>query len=761
MIFLSILLLGIFSLVNSSDLDAKHIFKGLYETSGFHCYSRDSMRLPRHLHGKPQTTDPPFDLSVFDSSGKRVESYEVGKIYTVKLEAYVHFRGLMLQPRLCTPSGAIIGSLRGGKFIEDDQFETHGLIFHQCGRLITNDSLTHTTDDKKFLAEAKWQATHDVGNVQFVATIATENVLYWERWRPRHAFLKGPYQRYSVQNPNIFVYNLEKDIEQKSSEKVVTSEPILPSQHPLFEEQKEFLKAKMAASTVPSILRILETSENSDDVFDFTGISTSSVSKSEKIQVTAASVMMGEKLEVTKTPEISHSSKFLIEKPSESTFMMGRMFKKFAPLNDTVLQEDDLKFLNAHAHHRRLQHDFVDNNDLEMEEKCQDNPCQNDGRCSLQKGKPVCQCTPGYTGTNCTEIDKCIENDCENNSTCYNDKLSPVGYSCKCQNGTVGKLCEIDCPLDQCENGGKCYLNTFGKIGCKCLPGTTGRKCEREINECGWNKCQNGAKCVDLFNDYRCDCADGWMGRNCERPCQDIYGSCRVWKREGQCEQMRNATDFFDLNCAASCAICVKVDNETELKYLPLQPILMPFAFLLGEWKSQIKGWNNHTTDYPVDMDGMVYNETITFSVAPSLSFGTPYVNYTATMTSLDDPNNVHQYNGFLTIQQYKENDDSPDKGALTTVSNTGLIMIEEGEILDEKTSTEGAPTLMLTPTYQFFKSGTQTNSSNNGIRNPERSKRWFTLKNKRLMQYMVREFKGRTHKFTKIYKRTKEFKYL
>ena len=47
--------------------------------------------------------------------------------------------------------------------------------------------------------------------------------------------------------------------------------------------------------------------------------------------------------------------------------MMGRMFKKFAPLNDTVLQEDDLKFLNAHAHLRRLQHDFVDNNDLEME----------------------------------------------------------------------------------------------------------------------------------------------------------------------------------------------------------------------------------------------------------------------------------------------------------------------------------------------------------------------------------------------------------
>ncbi|UMM15932.1 hypothetical protein L5515_013159 [Caenorhabditis briggsae] len=676
-------LIGIILSVKSSDIDAKHIFKGLYETSGFHCYSRDSMRLPRHLHGRPQTTDPPFDLSVFDSSGKRVESYEVGKVYTVKLEAYVHFRGLLLQPRLCTPNGAIIGTLRGGKFIEDEQFETHGLMFHQCGRLVTNDSLTHTSDDKKFLTEAKWHAQHDVGNVQFVATIATENVLYWEKWRPKHAFLKGPYQKWSHQNPNIFVYNLEKEMEQKNTEKVVTSEPITPSQYPLFEEQKEFLKGKMGTTVGTTVVpaSLTETSENSDDVFDFDGLAFEITGnpgpvKFDKIQVTAASMMLAEKTDVTKTPEISHSSKFLVEKPTESSFMMGRMFKKFAPLNDTVLLEDDLKFLNAHAHHIRLQHDFVDNNDLEMEEKCQDNPCENGGRCSVQKGKIQCQCGAGYTGQNCTEIDKCIE----------------IGYSCKCQNGTVGKLCEIHCPLDQCENGGKCYLNTFGKIGCKCLPGTTGRRCEREINECGWNKCRNGAKCVDLFNDYRCDCADGWMGRNCERPCQDIYGSCRVWKREGQCDQMKNATDFFDINCAASCGICNKIDNTTDTSYLPLQPILMPFAFLLGEWKSQIKGWNNHTTDYPIDMEGMVYNETITFSVTPSLSFGTPYLNYTATMTNQDDPSNIHQYNGFLTIQQYKENEESPDKGALTTVSNTGIIMIEEGEILDEKSSTEDAP---------------------------------------------------------------------
>lgn len=131
-------------------------------------------------------------------------------------------------------------------------------------------------------------------------------MLYWERWRPRHAFLKGPYQKYSVQNPNIFIYNLEKDLEQRSNEKVVTSEPILPSQHPLFEEQKEFLKTKMAV-TLPT--KTAETSENSEDVFDFDSLSFDGSSPvvpfGKKIQVTAASMMMGEKTDVTSVPEIT------------------------------------------------------------------------------------------------------------------------------------------------------------------------------------------------------------------------------------------------------------------------------------------------------------------------------------------------------------------------------------------------------------------------------------------------------------------------
>ncbi|CAB3404417.1 unnamed protein product [Caenorhabditis bovis] len=687
--------------------------KGLYENSGFHCFSRDSMRLPRYLHGNPQTTDPPFELSVLDQKGHRVSYYEPGKLYTVKLEAYVHFRGLMLQPRLCTPNGNIIGSLRGGKFLKDDRYETNGIDFHQCGRLITNDSITHVNDEKKFLAETKWTTPRDIGNVQFVVTIAAENELYWEKWRPKGGFLRSSALLNEKQDPMLFVYNLHKD----NQETVIKTEKVLPTDHPLFIEQKEFLKKD------PTTKSIVLESEKEIEAFGF--------NESVFEQVSAGNV---EELENNSGPETpipimttTESTDFTDIALEETAFQVGRIFKKFQPSNETVLRADDLKFLNAHTH---LQHDFVDN-DIELEDKCRrENPCVNGGTCFMEKGKMKCDCRAGFMGQHCKEVDHCVDNECANNSTCINDPNSHSGYSCQCLNGTVGKLCDVACEPDFCKHGSQCVMKPSGKLGCKCVSGTTGSRCEREINECGFGKCKNNAKCVDLFNDYRCECSPGWMGRNCDRPCKDVYGSCRIWKRDGQCEQMRETTEFFDTNCAASCGTCI-MNNDTDNSYLPLQPILLPFGWLLGEWQGQVKGWNNRSTDYPVDMGGMAYNETLTFSVAPPLMFGTPYINYTAVMQSVEDPDDVHMYSGFLTIQQYKDKNQKNEMKALTSVSNTGLVMIEEGELIDDRPITQGGPTLMLHPTYMMYKNGTKP------ARFPERMKRWFSAKNNRLLQYM------------------------
>lgn len=82
---------------------------------------------------------------------------------------YVHYRGLLIQPRLCDEHGFTIGSLRGGRFLEDKNWGLYGLRFQRCSHWnMDDDSVTHADDDKKFLSVIKWTTDRDVGNVQFM-----------------------------------------------------------------------------------------------------------------------------------------------------------------------------------------------------------------------------------------------------------------------------------------------------------------------------------------------------------------------------------------------------------------------------------------------------------------------------------------------------------------------------------------------------------------------------------------------------------------
>uniref|UniRef100_A0A914EKS0 Reelin domain-containing protein n=1 Tax=Acrobeloides nanus TaxID=290746 RepID=A0A914EKS0_9BILA len=171
---------------------------GLSETTGFHCMTQYSMRLNRWLHGEPRPTQPPFDLTVLDEEGNEAAYYEPGKIYTIRLVGYVHYRGLLIQPRLCDEHGFTIGSLRGGRFLEDKNWGLYGLRFQRCSHWnMDDDSVTHADDDKKFLSVIKWTTDRDVGNVQFMITIASEDDVYWERWRPYSGFLQSISQKVS------------------------------------------------------------------------------------------------------------------------------------------------------------------------------------------------------------------------------------------------------------------------------------------------------------------------------------------------------------------------------------------------------------------------------------------------------------------------------------------------------------------------------------------------------------------------------------
>lgn len=59
-----------------------------------------------------------------------------------------------------------------------------------------------------------------------------------------------------------------------------------------------------------------------------------------------------------------------------------------------------------------------------------------------------------------------------------------------------------------CEHGGTCQ-NLPGTYQCNCPVGFTGRRCEKNINECDSNPCQNDGTCLDERGAYRCICMPG------------------------------------------------------------------------------------------------------------------------------------------------------------------------------------------------------------------------------------------------------------
>uniref|UniRef100_A0A1I8AK47 Reelin domain-containing protein n=1 Tax=Steinernema glaseri TaxID=37863 RepID=A0A1I8AK47_9BILA len=175
----------------------------LVEMSGFHCMMRHSMRLNRRIHGIPKEGPPPFDLRVFDGNGRETAFYAPGETYTIRLVGFVHYRGLLLQARLCDGNGFLIGSLKGGRFIEDSNWENYGIRHQQCDPNVQlNDSVTHADDSRKFLTQMRWTTSEDIGNVQFMLTICEENEVCWERWRPRTGLLQ-PHSRKNSPQPII------------------------------------------------------------------------------------------------------------------------------------------------------------------------------------------------------------------------------------------------------------------------------------------------------------------------------------------------------------------------------------------------------------------------------------------------------------------------------------------------------------------------------------------------------------------------------
>ncbi|XP_055635267.1 protein crumbs isoform X3 [Toxorhynchites rutilus septentrionalis] len=199
---------------------------------------------------------------------------------------------------------------------------------------------------------------------------------------------------------------------------------------------------------------------------------------------------------------------------------------------------------------------------------CEPEPCRNGGRCIDQLGGYLCDCNQtGYSGSICQQnIDECESNPCTNGAECI-DKVND--YQCNCYPGYNGKNCEEDideCDPNPCQYSGKClersnitlyysnnknlpaifsqqfsFQNASG-YDCICVPGTMGKNCETNINECDSSPCKNG-NCIDGIGSYTCECEPGFEGVHCEtdideclkyQPC--VHGTCMDGRNNYNCD---------------------------------------------------------------------------------------------------------------------------------------------------------------------------------------------------------------------------------
>ncbi|VDL35398.1 unnamed protein product [Hymenolepis diminuta] len=151
---------------------------------------------------------------------------------------------------------------------------------------------------------------------------------------------------------------------------------------------------------------------------------------------------------------------------------------------------------------------------------CFGKPCKNGGTCKMidSLGHYRCECSTGFTGPNCEEnIDDCKDVVCKNGGVCVDGVNN---YTCECAPGFRGKLCEdaFQYCIDEnpCKNEGVCVMHNPTGFKCICPQGWGGLDCSENLDDCEYNKCQNGGTCKDSVGGYNCECPRGYTGEYCE-----------------------------------------------------------------------------------------------------------------------------------------------------------------------------------------------------------------------------------------------------
>lgn len=182
------------------------------------------------------------------------------------------------------------------------------------------------------------------------------------------------------------------------------------------------------------------------------------------------------------------------------------------------------------------------------------NVCGAGGNCNNKPGSYECTCREGFNMSHlkCEDINECLASQCEGNGTCKNSQGS---FHCECEEGYSGPDCT---DIDEC-SAGPCFSSTdcrniHGSFECECIPGFTGRLCDEDLNECKISaslaRCGPGQRCQNTNGSFVCECADAGFRLNGtgHGQCVDI-NECEKYPCGGEGNICKNTNGTFECSC--------------------------------------------------------------------------------------------------------------------------------------------------------------------------------------------------------------------
>ena len=147
--------------------------------------------------------------------------------------------------------------------------------------------------------------------------------------------------------------------------------------------------------------------------------------------------------------------------------------------------------------------------------RCSGVTCSGNGRCVEGEYTFYCICDSGFVGRLCNQINinDCMFNTCINGK-CWVNNATGVG-ECVCDPGFTGDRCQTnidDCEGVNCSGNGMC-IDGINSFSCDCNVGFEGQLCNvlSSSDDCSnsSNPCGLNGRCVDGLNNYTCQCSPG------------------------------------------------------------------------------------------------------------------------------------------------------------------------------------------------------------------------------------------------------------